>query len=58
MVYEAYLRREAAELDSYYRQERRMYAREIAAARDEARKIARRAEQSRAEGQLDLFRED
>jgi hypothetical protein len=33
-----------------------MHECEIAAALDEAERIARRAEQSRAEGQLDLFR--
>jgi hypothetical protein len=55
MSYEAYLRREAAELDSYYRQERQMHELEIAAALDEAERIARRAERHRIEEQLDLF---
>jgi hypothetical protein len=55
MSYEAYLRREAIELDLYCRQQRHIHELKMAAALDEAERIARRAEQHRIEGQLDLF---
>jgi hypothetical protein len=55
MSYEAYLRREAAELDSYCRQQSHLHECEIAAALDEAERISARAEQNRIEGQLDLI---
>jgi hypothetical protein len=50
-----WVRREAALTDLYYRQQRHMRECEIAASLDEAERIAKRAEQSRMEGQLDLY---
>jgi predicted alpha-1,6-mannanase (GH76 family) len=48
-------RREAAQTDIYWWWQSHLHELEIAAALDEAERIARRAEQNRIEGQLDLF---
>ena len=50
-----WVRREAAQTDFYWWWESRLHELEIAAALDEAERIAHAAERNRAEGRLDLF---
>jgi predicted alpha-1,6-mannanase (GH76 family) len=53
-----WVRREAAQQDFYWWWQSHIHELEIAAALDEAERIAKRAEQNRVEGQLDLFGEN